>query len=61
VFYGQRRATVERMLPRLGALLRAGVQDFAGVPMSGLGLIHGVGQLVAAAVSAIARPEPAAD
>jgi flavin-dependent dehydrogenase len=61
VFYGQRRATVERMLPRLGELLRAGVQDFAGVPMSGLGVIRGVGQLVAAAVSAIAQPAPAGD
>jgi flavin-dependent dehydrogenase len=59
VFYGRRRATVERMLPRLGELLRAGVQDFAGVPMSGLGVIRGVGQLVAAAVAAIARPAPA--
>ena len=52
VFYGRGRATVERMLPRLTALARAGVQDFAGVPVSGLGLIHGVGQFVAAALQA---------
>ena len=52
-FYGRRRATAERILPRLGELLRAGVQDFAGAPVSGLGVIRGVGQLVAAAVAAI--------
>ena len=54
VFYGRRRAQVERMLPRIGALLRAGVQDFAGVPMSGLGVALGVGQLVVAAARAAA-------
>ncbi len=52
-FYGRGRATLEQMLPRLPALLRAGVEDFAGVPMSGLGLVRGVGQLIAAAVRAI--------
>jgi len=50
LFYGRGRATIERMLPRLPALLAAGVQDFAGVPVSGLGLVRGVGQFVAAAV-----------
>lgn len=53
VFYGRGRATVERMLPRLTALVRAGVEDFAGVPVSGLGVIRGVGQLIAAAVRAV--------
>jgi flavin-dependent dehydrogenase len=52
-FYGRGRATVERMLPRLPALIRAGVQDFAGVPISGLGVVRGVGQLIAAAVRAV--------
>jgi len=52
VFYGRGRATVERMLPRLGALVRAGVEDFAGVPISGLGLVRGAGQLIAAALHA---------
>ena len=52
VFYGRGRATVERMLPRLTALARAGVQDFAGVPVSGLGLLHGVGQFMAATLRA---------
>ena len=50
VFYGRGRPTVERMLPRLTALARAGVQDFAGVPMSALGVLRGVGQLVGAAL-----------
>jgi flavin-dependent dehydrogenase len=49
-FYGRGRATIERMLPRIPALTRAGVQDFAGVPVSGLGLVRGLGQLAAAAV-----------
>lgn len=64
VFYGRSRARVERMLPRIDQLLRAGVQDFAGVPMSGLGLLRGAGQLVAAAIAAAApiarRDAPAA-
>lgn len=50
VFYGKHRARLERMLPRIGALLRAGVEDFAGVPMSRLGVLRGAGQLVAAAL-----------
>ncbi|HEX3762915.1 MAG TPA: hypothetical protein VHW23_29670, partial [Kofleriaceae bacterium] len=49
MFYGPRRAQLERMLPRIGALLRVGAQDFAGVPMSKLGIVRGVGQLVIAA------------
>lgn len=53
VFYGRRRPTLERMLPRLSALFSVGVQDFAGVPMSGLDVIRGAGQLVAATVRAV--------
>ena len=49
-FYGRGRATLERMLPRLTELARAGLQDFAGVPVSGLGVLHGLGQLVAASL-----------
>jgi flavin-dependent dehydrogenase len=49
-FYGRGRATLERMMPRMPALFRAGVQDFAGVPVSGLGLVRGAGQFLAAAV-----------
>jgi flavin-dependent dehydrogenase len=55
VFYGRGRPTVERMLPRITALARAGLQDFAGVPISGLGVLRGLGQLVAAALRAGAR------
>jgi flavin-dependent dehydrogenase len=59
-FYGRGRATLERMMPRMPALFRAGVQDFAGVPISGLGLVRGVGQfLIAAARSAADRPRDA--
>jgi len=50
VFYGRGRATIERMLPRLTAVMRAAVQDFAGVPVSGLGVLRGIGQFVAASL-----------
>jgi len=52
-FYGRGRARLERMLPRLPALIRAGIEDFAGVPMSGLGVLRGVAQLFAATVRAL--------
>ena len=48
MFYGERRDSVERMLPRMTALFRVGVQDFAGKPMSKLALVRGAGQLIAA-------------
>lgn len=48
-FYGRGRATLERMMPRMPALFRAGVQDFAGVPISRLGLARGAGQFLVAA------------
>lgn len=47
-FYGRRRAKIERLMPRLPALFRLGVQDFAGVPLSKLALIRGAGQFLAA-------------
>jgi menaquinone-9 beta-reductase len=57
VFYGRGRPSVERMLPRITALARAGVQDFAGVPVSPIGVLHGVGQLVGAALrEGVRRP-----
>jgi flavin-dependent dehydrogenase len=49
-FYGLGRARLERMLPRLPALMRAGLQDFAGVPVSGLGVLRGLGQFLAASL-----------
>jgi len=52
VFYGRGRPTVERILPRVTALARAGVEDFAGVSVSPLRVLRGVGQLVGAALRA---------
>jgi hypothetical protein len=36
------------MLPRMDQLMRVCVQDFAGVPLSKLALVRGVGQFAAA-------------
>jgi flavin-dependent dehydrogenase len=47
-FYGPRRATVERVVPRLTAMFEVGVQDFAGLPLSKLSLARGAGQFLAA-------------
>jgi flavin-dependent dehydrogenase len=47
-FYGRRRPTIERLMPRLTALFRLGVQDFAGVPMSKLAMVQGAAQFLAA-------------
>ncbi|HET7501481.1 MAG TPA: FAD-dependent oxidoreductase [Kofleriaceae bacterium] len=52
-FYGRGRARLERMLPRIPALLRAGIQDFAGAPVSGLGVVRGIAQLVVAAAGTL--------
>lgn len=47
-FYSARRDSVERILPKLSALFRVGVQDFAGKPMSKLAMLRGGAQLLAA-------------
>lgn len=47
-FYGRRRPKIERLLPRLGKLFQVGVEDFAGLPLSKLALVHGAGQFLAA-------------
>jgi hypothetical protein len=47
------------MLPRLTRLMRAGVQDFAGAPVSGHDVVRGAGQLVAAAIAALRDPAAA--
>jgi len=47
-FYGRRRPTIERLMPRLTALFRLGVQDFAGAPMSKLAMVQGAAQFLAA-------------
>ena len=48
-FYGRRRPTVEKLLPRVPELFKVGIQDFAGVPLSKLALVRGAGQFIAAA------------
>ena len=47
-FYGRRRPQIERLMPRLTALLRLGVQDFAGAPLSKLAMARGAAQFLAA-------------
>ncbi len=47
-FYGHRRDMIERMLPRMQQLMRLGVQDFAGKPMSKLAMLLGSAQFVSA-------------
>lgn len=47
-FYGRRRPTIERLMPRLTSLFRLGVQDFAGVPLSKLAMMRGAAQFLAA-------------
>ena len=54
-FYGQRRDSMERMMPALSSLLRVGVQDFAGQPISKLALAHGASQFLAAYIHERAR------
>jgi flavin-dependent dehydrogenase len=47
-FYSADREKVERMLPRLTALFRVGIQDFAGKRLSKLDLVRGAMQYVSA-------------
>jgi len=47
-FYGPKRSAVERVMPRIPALIRVAVEDFAGVPMSKLAIVRGAGQFLAA-------------
>ena len=47
-FYGRRRPKIERLMPKMTQLFRVGVQDFAGVPLSKLAIVHGAGQFLAA-------------
>ncbi len=54
-FYGHRRDSMERMMPALSSLLRIGVQDFAGKPLSKLALAHGASQFLAAYIHERAR------
>ena len=47
-FYSERRGSIENMMPKLGKLLRVGIQDFAGLPLDKLAIAHGAGQFLAA-------------
>jgi menaquinone-9 beta-reductase len=51
-FYGRRRDTIERMMPKLGRLFAVGVQDFAGLPVDKLAIARGAGQALIAYVGA---------
>jgi len=54
-FYGRRRDTIERIMPKIPSLLRLGVLDFAGRPLSKLALARGAGQFLAALIHENAR------
>ena len=56
-FYSDRRDTIERMLPRMTALFKVGVQDFAGKPISKLAMIRGAAQFVGAFAREKMRPD----
>jgi flavin-dependent dehydrogenase len=56
VFYGARRPTVERLLSRVPSLIRLGLQDFAGRPLSKLAMMRGAGQLLTALAREGLRP-----
>ncbi|MEO8549316.1 MAG: NAD(P)/FAD-dependent oxidoreductase [Kofleriaceae bacterium] len=47
-FYGQRRPSIERMMPALSGLFRVALHDFAGLPQSKLAILRGAGQFLAA-------------
>jgi flavin-dependent dehydrogenase len=47
-FYGEKRPTIERMMPKLTKLFSVGVQDFAGLPLDKLAIVQGAGQALAA-------------
>jgi len=55
-YYGSRRDTIERWLPRMKALVNIGVQDFAGKPLSKLDMLRGAGQFIAAFARDRMRP-----
>jgi flavin-dependent dehydrogenase len=55
LFYGERRDMVERVMPKISALFKVGVRDFAGKPISKLSLAHGAAQALAAFVRENAR------
>jgi flavin-dependent dehydrogenase len=49
-FYGPRRDLIERLLPKVRPLIRVGIQDFAGKPLSKLAMVSGGARFAAAIV-----------
>jgi flavin-dependent dehydrogenase len=49
-FYGPRRLAFENLVPKIGLLLQAGAQDFAGTPISKLAVARGAVTLFAGLV-----------
>jgi flavin-dependent dehydrogenase len=47
-FFGHNRDMVERMLPKMTALMKVGAQDFAGMPLSKLAIARGAAQFLSA-------------
>lgn len=47
-FYSEKRDTIERMLPGMQAVMKLGIQDFAGKPLSKLAMLRGTGQFLRA-------------
>jgi flavin-dependent dehydrogenase len=56
-FYGPKRASVERVMPRVPSMFQIAVEDFAGAPMSKLALLRGAGQFLAAFAREKMRPD----
>jgi flavin-dependent dehydrogenase len=56
MFYGERRPLLERVLPRVPALIELGLQDFAGKPLSKRAMVRGAGQFLAAITREGLRP-----
>ncbi len=50
LFYSARRSSIEAVLPKIDQLIKVGVQDFAGLPLSKLAVARGLAQFAAAMV-----------
>jgi flavin-dependent dehydrogenase len=56
-FYGPKRAAVERVMPQVPSMFQIAIQDFAGLPLSKLALLRGVGQFLKAYAREKMRPD----
>src|SRR5262249_10569725 len=48
LFYSARRSSIETVLPRIERMIKLGIQDFAGLPMSKLAIARGAAQFAIA-------------